>query len=204
MHSFAKSDGFDPTASLIDVGGVLYGTTHYGGLYGYGTVFSVNPASGAAGTIHSFDHRPDGAFPSTSLTDVAGELYGVTSSGGIYNGGTIFTLNPMTGVERVVHAFGRGIAGSLPAASLTKVGRLLYGTTMQGGAYNAGTLFSLDPTSDAIQVVYTFKAGYDGANPSARLIDVGGTLYGTTFAGGPPSGEYGCSVGCGTVFAFTP
>ena len=38
-------DGENPTASLLDVNGTLYGTTHYGGQisgFGYGTVFALN------------------------------------------------------------------------------------------------------------------------------------------------------------------
>jgi len=43
--------------------------------------------------------------------------------------------------------------------------------------------------------------GTDGALPNANLIDVKGTLYGTTYEGG---GGSDCinSGGCGTVFAI--
>jgi uncharacterized repeat protein (TIGR03803 family) len=47
--------------------------------------------------------------------------------------------------------------------------------------------------------VYSFQGGSDGAWPLAGLIDVGGTLYGTTEKGG--GGK--CSGGCGTVFKIT-
>jgi len=42
-------------------------------------------------------------------------------------------------------------------------------------------------------VIHTFGNGFDGAAPLAGLIDVKGTLYGTTSAGG--------TYGEGTVFA---
>jgi hypothetical protein len=42
--------------------------------------------------------------------------------------------------------------------------------------------------------------GQDGAGPQSGLIDVKGTLYGTTYAGG----GNGCSgEGCGTVYSIT-
>jgi uncharacterized repeat protein (TIGR03803 family) len=50
LHSFsgAPDDGADPVASLIDVNGMLYGTTIGGGTYydtygGDGTVFALSP-----------------------------------------------------------------------------------------------------------------------------------------------------------------
>jgi uncharacterized repeat protein (TIGR03803 family) len=46
------------------------------------------------------------------------------------------------------------------------------------------------------KVLHSFGYGSDGATPLAGLIDVKGTLYGTTSAGGKD--------GDGTVFALTP
>ena len=42
----------------------------------------------------------------------------------------------------------------------------------------------------------------DGANPNAALVNVNGTLYGTTSQGGT-NGEYCVQGGCGTVFSIT-
>ena len=76
----------------------------------------------------------------------------------------------------------------------------LYGTTSRGGAHGAGTVFKLTPNGDgtwAQNVLYSFKAGNDGAGPEASLIfDQGGNLYGTTAEGGSSNG--------GTVFKLTP
>jgi uncharacterized repeat protein (TIGR03803 family) len=45
LYSFkgGKTDGAHPYAGLTNVNGTLYGTTPYGGVYGYGTVFSLKP-----------------------------------------------------------------------------------------------------------------------------------------------------------------
>jgi hypothetical protein len=45
-------------------------------------------------------------------------------------------------------------------------------------------------------VLYTFKAGKDGAYPFARLLDFNGRLYGTTQGGG--------KTGWGTAFSLRP
>jgi len=51
------------------------------------------------------------------------------------------------------------------------------------------------------KVLYSFKGGDDGANPSAGLVaDRFGNLYGTTDAGGRGA----CTEGCGTVFVLSP
>ena len=49
------------------------------------------------------------------------------------------------------------------------------------------------------QVLYRFRyRGEHGRQPQASLINVNGTLYGTTTIGGS-----GCTYGCGTVFSVT-
>jgi len=42
VHYFTNGDGSYPKAGLVLIGNTLYGTTAYGGDYGYGTVFAVN------------------------------------------------------------------------------------------------------------------------------------------------------------------
>jgi uncharacterized repeat protein (TIGR03803 family) len=105
---------------------------------------------------------------------------------------------------KTLHAFQGGKDGTWPGPGVLKVGSLLYGVTFSGGgsanctepAAGCGTLFSLNPTTGTEHVVHAFQAGNDGAGPGAALINVGGTLYGTTSGGGPSSN--------GTVFAYTP
>lgn len=89
--------------------------------------------------------------------------------------------------------------------SLIDVGGTLYGMTLLGGAYDqasggAGTVFKL--TTNGVQtVLHSFGSGNDGAYPlSISLVDIHGTLYGTTSGGGSGSS---CSGGCGTVFSVT-
>ncbi|HEX3458273.1 MAG TPA: choice-of-anchor tandem repeat GloVer-containing protein, partial [Candidatus Baltobacteraceae bacterium] len=63
-----------------------------------------------------------------------------------------------------------------------------------------GTVFSVTTTGSE-KVLHSFAEGSDGQGPSAPLIDVNGTLYGTTYYGG---GNSRCNLGCGTVFALSP
>ena len=48
------TDGQTPEAGLINESGVLYGTTSFGGAKGEGTLFSIDPATGAETVLYSF------------------------------------------------------------------------------------------------------------------------------------------------------
>lgn len=97
----------------------------------------------------------------------------------------------------------KSISIALVAFALGCVNGALYGTTLSGGngGNGNGVVFSINPASGAETVIYLFCSKQncaDGANPvaSPHLIDVNGTLYGTTVNGG--------AYGYGTVFSITP
>jgi uncharacterized repeat protein (TIGR03803 family) len=197
LHAFGSTaqDGVGPEGGLLNVGGVLYGTTEDGGGSGKGTVFSIT-RRGAEAVLHSFGSSDDGEYPLDTLLNVGGTLYGTTArmTPGNQNG-TVFSITPQ-GTESVVYSF-QGLSvgdGAVPAAGLIDVGGTLYGTTAQGGAVNAGTVFSITPQG-VETLLHSFGASGDGAGPSASLLDVGGTLYGTTEDGGDHN--------AGTVFSIT-
>ncbi len=208
LNSFSGFDGVLPLADLIDIKGMFYGTTNLGGGRGScsssycGAVFSMTP-SGKETVLHSFAGE-DGAQPQADFIDVKGTLYSTTLAGGANDVGTVFSIKA-SGKERVLHSFGGVGDGLYPRAGLINVNGTLYGTTEFGGGggcggTGCGTVFSIT-ASGAETVLYSFSGGKDGAQPTAGLIDVNGTLYGTTGYGGGG----GCSgVGCGTVFSMTP
>ena len=212
------SDGADPDAPLISVGGMLYGTTKWGGLSGgatspgLGTVFSLNPTTGAKAVVYRFQGGSDGFWPQ-GLINVGGTLYGTTELGGASELGTVYSLNPSTGAKAVMYSFKGGSDGLGPNGGLVSIGGTLYGTTAHGGssaivggAAGGGTVFSLDPTTGAETVLHSFQGGSDGALPYAGLLHVGGTLYGTTSTGGY-AGQcrfFTGADGCGTVFSLKP
>jgi uncharacterized repeat protein (TIGR03803 family) len=191
-----SSDGNGPTSALIDVGGTFYGTTFFGGTAGYGTVFSINSETGAKTAVYSFAGGSDGAYPQAALLSVGSTLYGTTWSGGTSGNGTVFSINPATGAEAVVHSFAGGADGASPLAALISVGGMLYGTTSSGGTTGNGTVFSINPATGAETVLYSFAGGTDGAGPGAALLNDGGIFYGTT--------ELGGTTGNGTVFSINP
>ena len=200
LYSFgSKPDGAAPYAGLIDVHGVLYGTTLSGGANGDGTVFSVT-TSGDEKVLYSFGGGSgDGAGPEASLIDVNGTLYGTTFYGGAhgyatYPAGTVFSVTT-SGAEKMLYSFGGSSAEAFgPYADLIDVKGTLYGTTYDGGSYYAGTVFSVTTTGTE-KVLHGFGRGTDGSQPVAGLINVKGVLYGTTPTGG--------ADGIGAVFSVT-
>jgi uncharacterized repeat protein (TIGR03803 family) len=210
----SDTDGASGSGSLVAIKGVLYGTTEGGGGYpstcpnypvgGCGTVFKLT-TDGTESIIYRFKGGSDGAYPFSGLVALNGELYGTTQAGGISNKGTVFEVST-SGKERVLYRFKGPPDGEVTDAGLLVVNGQLYGTTPYGGyTHGSGCPFSSVATCGVIfkvttsgkeTVLYRFRASPDGATPEAPLINIAGTLYGTTERGG--NCEY-----CGTVFKVT-
>ena len=160
LYSFgaATGDGNKPDAGLTMASdGNLYGTTVYGGQFGYGSVFRVTPGGGTA-VIYSFNFQAggaEGASPDGGVIQATdGNLYGLTESGGLYGSGTLYRVT-LSGAEQVLHAFsgqvpggGNGVSGSIDLADPTS--RLLqasdgsfYATSSSGGAFYKGAIVHL-------------------------------------------------------------
>ena len=165
-YRFKDRKGASPLAPLIDVNGVLYGTTFFGGRLGNGTVFRIT-TGGSEAVLHNFGSSGDGEYPEASLIDVDGVLYGTTYGGPAPNGGlgTIFSIT-RGGAEKVLHSFANiSHDGSNPSANLVELNGVLYGTTDYGGANGGGTLFSLIKNVKET-VLYSFGADTSGPDAS--------------------------------------
>jgi uncharacterized repeat protein (TIGR03803 family) len=154
--------------------------------------------------IYKFKGGGDGQNSTADLVlDAAGNLYGTTVYGGANDAGTVFKLTPNpdgSWTETVLYSFGGEMDAAYPWAGLIFDGTgNLYGTTLWGGANDAGTVFQLTPSPDgswAEKVLFSFKRGGDGYYPLGDLVfDAAGNLYGTT---------EGYDTEYGTVFKLTP
>jgi uncharacterized repeat protein (TIGR03803 family) len=218
LYTFTgQADGALPFGGLIgDTTGNLYGTTVFGGRYGAGVIFKVDP-SGHETVLHTFKYT-DGANPTGELVqDKRGNLYGTTGTGGDLDGcngygcGVIFELDP-SGKEKLLHRFTAlgELYGANPMYGLIQdAAGDLYGTTQNGGDISGcssdeshepvitdvpgcGVIFKLDAAGRETPL-YLFGPSPDGSDPRATLIhDAAGNLYGTTFFGG--------LYGYGTIF----
>jgi uncharacterized repeat protein (TIGR03803 family) len=221
IYSFkGGKDGAYPVAPVIDVNGILYGTTYGGGEGSLGTVFSLT-TNGSEGVLFSFPGGNDGISPDSGLVHAGDQFYGTTFTGGYSASssslcyayapgcGIVYAVSA-SGKERVLHQFKGGPRDGAFPVGLTYANGILYGTTAFGGRYSCvlgsglltgcGTVFSLTPTGKEA-LLHSFD-GSDGYRVESVPIFVRGNLYGTVYAGG--KGKcYDVLLqlgGCGTIF----
>jgi uncharacterized repeat protein (TIGR03803 family) len=211
-------DGATPNAGLLAGDhGVLFGTTYAGGPVGGGTVYALEPRSGAYSEVvlHGFGRGGDGLNPSNGVSrDASGALYGTTSSGGAQNLGTVYQISPSgTGyAEHLIHSFLGGSDGANPGGHrLVTAQGVILGATANGGSgagcgsIGCGTIYELDQlgSSYAEHILYRFNGPPDGRAPlSGIFFGENRALFGTTYYGGVTNGR-SCALGCGTVYRLT-
>ena len=109
--------------------------------------------------------------------------------------------NVALATDTVLHSFEGGANdGASPFGDLIISDGYLYGMTSIGGGVGCtdgcGTIFKIATTGGAINLLYSFTGGNDGATPTGSLILGGdGYLYGMTSSGG--------GGGFGTIFKIS-
>jgi uncharacterized repeat protein (TIGR03803 family) len=207
LYNFAgpgQNDGEGPGAVVADQNGVLYGVTT-GQEVCCGVIFSLTPPVKGTSVwtesiLYRFQGGNDGIGNQAGLAlDAAGNLYGVTVAPVGPGFGTVYRLlRPAPGssawTKQLLYAFQGGTDGQLPQGDLlidANTGSVI-GTTLQGGLYGLGTVYSLTPAHPGLQwpktSIHQFQgdnndAG-DGAYPNGHLAGQLGRLFGTTQEGG--------------------
>lgn len=207
LHSFignlnGAGDGQGPRARLVTRNGDLYGITAFGGGStncndGCGTIFKMT-TGGTETVLYRFTGGSDGANPQGVIRDSEGNLYGIASSGGTGEG-TVWKLDTL-GVFTVLYSFTGGADGGKPMGRLIRdTNGNIHGVTASGGdaTCNCGVVFRLDANGNEtiLHKFFGYGGGFEGF---VGLLDVGGTLYGTTLSGGDPTCNSG--GGCGVLY----
>ena len=139
--------GLAEQGALLAGRGALYATA-LGGANNQGSVYQIAPHKGQwkATSLYDFKGGADGSVPLNGLVaDRAGNLYGVTSTGGINDQGTIYRLSLKNGVwtKTTLYRFQGVSDGADPESGVIVGPGVLYGTTAAGGVSNNGTVFQL-------------------------------------------------------------
>jgi uncharacterized repeat protein (TIGR03803 family) len=138
-------------------------------------------------TLHTFSGNSTGDGANSYaplLQDSAGNLYGTTASGGVFNHGTVYRVDT-SGNETILYSFTGGADGGNPRSGLLlDAAGNLFGITAGGGIFPGnGVIFKLDPNGD--ETVLHSLTQADGAGSASGLIrDPSGNFYGTTELGG--------------------
>lgn len=194
LYPFSASAGAQPQGGLAqDAAGNLYGTTYNAGPLRNGTVFSLR-TNGVVTNLVVFGST-NGAYPHAGLLlNTNGILYATAYLGGGNGSGNGVVLCVATNGQNFTNLVTfYSTNGAYPVGGVIRdrAGNL-YGTTAQGGFYDYGTVFKLDPTR-GLTTLAIFN-NTNGATPSCTLVlDAAGYLWGTT-----PSGS-GSAV-YGTIF----
>jgi len=205
LKSFDNTAGAFPWATLVQGNdGNFYGTTQNGGntacTSGCGTVFRITPNGQL--TSFSFDGT-NGSQPYAGLVQASdGYFYGVTTSGGVNNLGTVFKFTPSGGLT-TLYSFNAN-TGYAPLGGLTLASDGdFYGTASSGGPNTGqcdpgcGTIFKIT-SKGKYTTIHNFNGIPDGGGPLATMVQApDGTFYGTASTLGN-AGSYG------TVFTITP
>lgn len=203
LHNFTANsiDGLAPWGSLVATNSVLYGMTIFGGPLNNGTVFKINDSGAGYQILHNFiGTTNDGSQPYGSLIISDSTLYGMTSSGGANNVGTVFQLQNNGSGFQLLHSFAT-TEGWAPFGDLTLSSNLLYGMTHSGGdgGLGSGVAFQIGTNGGGYQILHSFQfpiTTTDGSMPFGSLLLLGSKLYGMT--------QLGCSMSpnAGGIFAL--
>ena len=198
LTNFINADGAMPRTGLVLAGNRLYGTTSWGGRFGWGTLFALNTNGSGFIVLHNFDSNADGGGP-IGLTLAGDTLYGVTEfvdpAGGDIHYGALFRINLDGTNFSILYRFATpsggpslysstNIGGAFPNGGLVLVSNTLYGTAQIGGSSGSGTVFSLFVPPQLvltlagtnivltwpIQPGFSLQASGDLVSPSWKLV----------------------------------
>lgn len=156
LYAFEGSSdgGFPYGGVMLDQSGNLYGTTTQGGAGGNGTIYQLTPQGGSwtYNVLYFFPAGSPAPDPTTLAIDAAGNLYGVTSSGGRYSTGSVFKLTHSGSgwTFTSLYDFTGGSAGEEPIDTVVlDTNGNIYGAAYYGGNNNCengcGTIWEITP-----------------------------------------------------------
>ncbi len=189
------TNGRYPEGTLIQAkNGLLYGTTAQGGIYDNGVLFEYDPVTNNLVKKIDFDGTNIGSLPYGALFQADdGKLYGMTSYGGVYDSGVLFSYEIASGVLTKLLDYNGDSTGYRPRGTLMQaVNGKLYGTTCCGGIWSGGTLFEYDIQTNKFVKKEDFNQ-INGYTPTwGQLIEIGGMVGIAPII--PPENDQGISV----------
>lgn len=208
VYSFkGGGDGSGPQGPVTLNQGRLYGTTCCG--TPDGTVFQLSRTQSGPWTkamVFDFEAYSTGAFPTGNLAiDTAGVVYGVTTAGGKFQAGIVYSLTPASAGQpytlTTIHSFTNGTDGGAPYGGVVlRSNGTVYVPVTAGCNFDVGGVVQFVPPTGSgpwtETVLYSFMGASDGSQPQGIVLGLNNALFGTTGFDG--------AAGYGTVFELIP
>lgn len=190
LRHFAASDGANPSGPpLFHPDGWLFGTTGNGGGNGAGTLWRVRPNGTRFAVLRHFNPSTDGSpgrpqaptFPAATVTDKPvlgpdGRVYGITTAGGAYGGGTLWRINRDGTQFAVLRHFGQtGDGGARQGAPAFGPDGRIYGAAPP----RSSAIWRIAADGSDYGIMASVKSGAVGA----ASMGPDGRLYGSSTGG---------------------
>ena len=177
VYTFPQSAGFFSEGPLVQGDGSnMYGEIVYGCSDIYENCASIIQYNVSTGTVNTLNVTPQFYSSYGGLLYYNGYLYAS-------NNGYVSQINVSTGVNNQITVTG-GANGLL-----VQLNGIIYGTTVSGGANNTGSVYSINPATNAVTVLASFptpesyqQQGFSG------VTSKGGTVLFGDYAFNGPSG----------------
>ncbi|WP_109831305.1 choice-of-anchor tandem repeat GloVer-containing protein [Reichenbachiella versicolor] len=149
---------------------LLYGTTIGGGSQDGGVLFSYNLTANELVSVYEFNGTSNGDSPYSLVKSRKGTLYGTTLNGGSNGKGTIYSYEPANSTYTKLHDFDGTTGGHSYAGLEEDQDGVLYGVTSEGGASDAGVLFSFNTNDGTYTKIHDFVINEGNARTSLVRI----------------------------------
>jgi uncharacterized repeat protein (TIGR03803 family) len=183
--TFSPPPGVYTSAQTVTISDSTAGATIY---------YTTN---GSTPTTNSAQYTSPLTVSSTETIEAVATARGFSTSA---MATAIYTISSASPLSTLLNFTGSNGASPWSMSFVQGADGNFYGTTMNGGTNNAGTVFKITP-GGALTTLYDFctQSGCeDGSGPMAGLVlGTDGNFYGTTLYGGTSSND-------GTVFKITP
>jgi uncharacterized repeat protein (TIGR03803 family) len=144
IYSFDGTNGANPQSSpTLGSDDYLYGTA-------LGSVYKLNLATNTYSVIAQIAQST-----APLVIGPNGDFFGTTASGGAFNDGSVFELNPATGNVTILHSFNGADGRQVQNALVFDANGDIFGTTNSGGI-GAGTVWELavpEPSTLSLLIV---------------------------------------------------
>ncbi|MBL7864307.1 MAG: T9SS type A sorting domain-containing protein [Cyclobacteriaceae bacterium] len=180
LMQFDYTSGWQPRSALTEfTDGLLYGTAsgELGSL-----MYSIEPDGDNFAIVHVYQPTDDLYSGTSMLVGSDGIMVGVFYGMGSNAISSLFNFDPSSGSSELF-TFNTPQGNSANSGLTIGISGKLYGTTVYGGAFERGTLYSINADGTGYQVVKSFD-GYAWQPYGTLVGNPSGTLFGVAYGGG--------------------